>query len=262
MSKKKQIATVFSQEKIGEDVYDLWVSTDMAKTAKCGQFLSVYPKDQARLLPKPISICQVDQENERIRLVYRVVGEGTKEFSTYKAGSSIFILGVLGNGFPVEEGSGKNVVLMGGGIGIPPMLQLAKELKEDNENTKISVLLGYRDENTFLVKDLEKYADVYVATDDGSLGTKGTVLDAYKENNLIADVIYSCGPTPMLRAIQKYAKLNQIKAYLSLEERMACGVGACLGCVCDTKEVDEHSQVNNVRVCADGPVFEAQEVII
>jgi dihydroorotate dehydrogenase electron transfer subunit len=262
MSKKKQIATVYSQTDIGKDVYDLWVSTDMAKQAKCGQFLSVYPKDQARLLPRPISICEVDKDNERLRLVYRVVGEGTKEFSTYRAGNSIFILGSLGNGFPVAEAKGKHAVLLGGGIGIPPMLQLAKEIKADNSNAKISVVLGFRDKNTFLVEDLEKYADVYIATDDGGLGVKGTVLTAVKEFGLNADVMYACGPTPMLRAIKDYAKEKEIKAYLSLEERMACGVGACLGCVCDTKEIDEHSQVNNVRVCADGPVFEAQEVEI
>ena len=151
---------------------------------------------------------------------------------------------------------GKKVFLMGGGIGIPPMLETAKQLDAE----KIMVL-GYRDE-LFLNKEFEAYGDVYVATEDGSAGTKGNVMDAIRENGLKADMIYACGPTPMLRAIKQYAEEQGIECYISLEERMACGIGACLACVCKSKEKDAHSNVNNKRICKDGPVFLATEVEI
>ena len=150
---------------------------------------------------------------------------------------------------------------MGGGIGIPPMVQLAKKLHEQGD-CEIQIIVGYRDADLFLQKDLEKYGSVYVATEDGSVGSKGNVMDAISENRLSADVIYACGPMPMLRAIKKFAEANNMEAYISLEERMACGVGACLGCVCKTTHKDHHSHVNNARVCTDGPVFEAKEVDI
>ena len=123
-------------------------------------------------------------------------------------------------------------------------------------------MLGYRDSSLFLQKELANYGEVFVATEDGSVGTKGNILDAIKANSLSAEVIYACGPMPMLRAIKAYAAEKGILAYLSLEERMACGVGACLGCVCKTSKVDQHSHVNNARICTDGPVCEAKEVEI
>jgi len=255
--KKKENAIVYEQTELATDIYDMWIDTDLALQAKPGQFISVYPHNASTLLPRPISICEVDRENKRLRIVYRVAGKGTAEFSDYHADQHIQILGTLGNGFPIEAGKGKKVFLMGGGIGIPPMLQLAKELDAEKQ-----IVVGYRDKNLFLKSDLEQYGTVYVATEDGSVGTKGNVMDAIAENGLDADVIFACGPMPMLRAIKKYAEEKGIPAYISLEERMACGVGACLGCVCKTKQVDLHSHVNNARICTDGPVFEAKEVEI
>ena len=149
---------------------------------------------------------------------------------------------------------------MGGGIGIPPMVQLAKELKKEAE--EVSVVVGYRDADLFLDEELRQNGKLYIATEDGSVGTGGNVMDAIAENGLDGDVIFACGPMPMLRAIKKYAEEKQIEAYISLEERMACGVGACLGCVCKTTKKDDHSHVNNARVCTDGPVFEAKEVTL
>lgn len=267
MEKKKKVtAVVFSQEKIADGIYDLWIETELAKNAHPGQFISVYPQNQSTILPRPISICEVDEKKEKLRIVYRVAGKGTSEFSEYKKGESITVLGVLGNGFPLESAEEKTVFLMGGGIGIPPMLQLAKELAAANEkagrdNSNIKIILGYRNE-LFLQEDLKKYGEVYIATEDGSTGSKGTVMNAIEDNGLKGDVIFSCGPMPMLRAIKEFAAANQMTAYLSLEERMACGVGACLGCVCKTKEVDHHSHVHNARVCTDGPVYLAEEVDI
>ncbi len=255
--KKKVTATVLSQKQIGEQIFDLWLETKLAKNAQPGQFVAVYPHGESMLLPRPISICEADQDKNRLRLVYRVAGKGTAEFSTCKAGDKLDILGVLGNGFPVDKAKGKRVFLMGGGIGIPPMLELAKAMDE-----KKQILLGYRNKDLFLEEDLEKYGDVYVATEDGSVGTKGTVMDIIKAYSLQADMIMACGPMPMLRAIKEYAAKQGMDAYISLEERMACGVGACLGCVCKTTEEDAHSHVHNARICTEGPVFEAGEVAI
>ncbi len=254
---KKVNATVFSQEEIATDIFDMWIETELASEAKPGQFISVYPQNASTLLPRPISICEVNKAENKLRIVYRIAGKGTKEFSHYKKGRSISILGTIGNGFPVEEAEGKRVFLMGGGIGIPPMLELAKNLTCEKD-----IIVGYRNDELFLKEELDQWGNVYVATEDGSVGTKGNVMTAVEEQGLKADVIFACGPMPMLRAIKAYAENEGIPAYISLEERMACGVGACLGCVCKTKEKDHHSHVNNTRICTDGPVFEAREVNI
>lgn len=255
MAKIKETATVLSQECIADQIYSLWIQTDkISSQAKPGQFISVYSKDGARLLPRPISICEIGEG--KLHIVYRVVGKGTKEFSTYKAGDGIDILGPLGNGFPLDDT--RKAFLIGGGIGIPPMLELAKQLKCEKQ-----VVLGYRNDELFLKEEFEKAgAKVYIATEDGSVGTKGNVLDAIKAEGLDADVLYACGPTPMLRALKEYANENNIQAWISMEERMACGIGACLACVCKSTNVDDHSHVKNKRVCKEGPVFDAKEVEI
>lgn len=258
MSQKKKVtAVVISQQEIATGIYEMWLQTELAESAKPGQFICLYTADGGKLLPRPISICEVNDKRDALRIVYRVAGEGTKEFSTYRSGQLVPILGCLGNGFPVEEGEGKTAFLIGGGIGVPPILQLAKERGDKN-----IILAGYRNSETFLKEDFEKYGELHIATEDGSVGTCGNVIDAIEKEGLNADIIYACGPMPMLRAIKKYAEAKEIKAYISLEERMACGVGACLGCVCKTTEKDHHSNVNNARICTDGPVFEAGEVDI
>ena len=161
-------------------------------------------------------------------------------------------MGPLGNGFPLK---GKKAFLIGGGIGIPPILELAKQL-----NCEKQIVLGYRNSDMFLLDEFKKQGEVYIATEDGSVGTKGNVLDAIRENALDAEVIYACGPTPMLRALKNYAAENNIECWICMEEKMACGIGACLACVCKSKEVDGHTNVHNKRVCKEGPVFLAEEV--
>ena len=286
--KFEEIAVVVDQNALGSGIYDLTLKTkNIAKAAKAGQFVSVYSNDRSKLLPRPISLCGIDRDEDTIRLVYRVTGEntGTEEFSKLVMGDRIRILGPLGNGFTVE--SGKKAFLIGGGIGVPPMLQLAKDInagvvqtsgavdtntqekgqteeKQINGHGKkicdMNIIMGYRDENTFLLDKFKEQADSFVATEDGSVGTKGNVIDAIKENGLEADVIYACGPMPMLRALKAYAMEHDMECYVSMEERMACGIGACLACVCKTKDKDAHSNVNNKRICKEGPVFNAKEV--
>ena len=215
MSVSKIKATVFSQEQLASDVFSMWLEVgSIASEAKPGQFISVYSNDDSKLLPRPISICEIDRENGRLRIVYRVVGYGTKEFSGCKAGDTLEIMGPLGNGYTLKK---DKAILVAGGIGVPPMLELAKEL------------------------DCEKTIVIRAESVDGQ-------------------VIYSCGPTPMLRALKQYAADKGIEAWISLEEKMACGIGACLACVCKSKDVDHHTNVHNKRICKDGPVFNAQEV--
>lgn len=252
MALEKINAIVTSQIPLSSDIFSMWIRADeIAGSTKPGQFISVYSKDGAKLLPRPISICEVKKETGELRIVYRVVGAGTKEFSQYQKDEQISIMGPLGNGFPLKK---KKAFLIGGGIGIPPMLELAKQLCCEKQ-----MIFGYRDQ-LFLNEEFTPYGTVYVATEDGSAGTKGNVLDAIRVNGLTAEVIYACGPTPMLKAIKSYAMEHGIECWLSLEEKMACGVGACLACVCQSQEVDHHSHVHNKRICKDGPVFLAQEV--
>ena len=259
-NRKKENAVVISQEMLADGIFSMWLRTEASQTAVPGQFISMYTNDGTKLLPRPISICEIDEAGGALRVVYRVTGEntGTKQFSECKPGDTVPVIGPLGNGFPLDKAEGKKAFLMGGGIGVPPILELSKQLK----NCEKQIVMGYRDANTFLKEQFEENGTVYVSTEDGSVGTKGNVMDAIRENGLTADIIYACGPTPMLRAIKNFAESNGIECYISLEERMACGIGACLACVCKTKEKDHHSNVNNKRICKDGPVFLSTEVEI
>ena len=258
-ARKRETVTVVSQEQLADGIFSMWIQTEAAKTARPGQFISMYTNDGSKLLPRPISICEIDTETSKLRVVYRVTAEktGTEQFSKMKAGDTLPIIGPLGNGFPLEAGKGKRAFLIGGGIGVPPILELAKQLDCEKQ-----IIMGYRDADTFLKEQFEENGTVYISTEDGSVGTKGNVMDAIRENGLEADIIYACGPTPMLRAIKQYAEEQGIECYISLEERMACGIGACLAGVCQSKEKDHHSNVNNKRICKDGPVFLSTEVEI
>lgn len=255
--KYKELAVITEQKEIATDIYSMWLQTDqIAAEAVPGQFLSVYSNDGGRMLPRPISICEVDKEQGRLRLVYRIAGKGTLEFSGYQTGDTLEIVGPLGNGFPLDKGYEK-VFLIGGGIGVPPMVELSRQLPGEKQ-----IVVGYRNSELFLKEELEQNGVVYVATEDGSVGTKGNVLDAIRENGLQADAMFACGPTPMLRALKAYAAEAGMDCYLSLEERMACGVGACLSCVCKSMDMDAHTHVKNKRICKDGPVFAAEEIEI
>lgn len=251
--KFKENAVIISQEEIAPGIFSMWLKTEqIAQHAKAGQFISIYCEDGSRMLPRPISICEIDKNDGALHLVYRVAGKGTQEFSEKNTGMELSVLGPLGNGFPLKS---KKAFLIGGGIGIPPILELAKQLDCEKQ-----IVLGYRNSDMFLLDEFKKYGSVYIATEDGSYGSKGNVLDAIRENDLEADIIYACGPTPMLRALKEYAAEKQMECWISMEEKMACGIGACLACVCKSKEVDAHTNVHNKRVCKEGPVFRTEEV--
>ena len=261
--KRKESAIIEGQTQLASDIFSMWLRVSFAGEVKAGQFLSLFTGEASKPLPRPVSVCETDPEAGRVRLVYRVVGSGTALFASMKAGDRIAVMGPLGNGFPLERTAGKRVLLIGGGLGIPPMLACASvmsRLSDDRKPLSAAIAAGYRDSNLWLLDDMRKYAPVMIATDDGSAGTRGTVLDSVRASGPEADVIFSCGPKVMLRAVKQYAEETGAECYVSMEERMACGIGVCLGCVCGTTKTDSHSLVKNARVCTDGPVFPAEEV--
>lgn len=285
-TKKKETCRIISHEKLATGIFDLRVESTLAGQAVPGQFAGLYVPDSANLLPRPISICDADEKKMSLRFVYRMTAEeaGTGKISRLKAGDTIEVLGLLGNGYDVSTAQGKRAVLMGGGIGVPPMLYLAKSLAASQVTSKaVTLVMGYRNAETFLADEFRQYGDLHIATDDGSVGTHGTVIDVLKSSgaseshdstsgdSAVNDSIYfACGPKPMLKALKEYVygmsadetgdTVNRPKMYISLEERMACGVGVCLGCITKTVHKDVHSGVHNARICTDGPVFEASDV--
>lgn len=253
MMKKTVVnATILKNEQIAPDIFDMVLYTDLAKEAKAGQFVKLYPDNNKNLLPRPISICEIDKEKETLRLVYQKIGEGTCLFSTMQQGDTIRVLGNCGNGYKIFEEE-KTHIFVGGGIGVPPLLETCKQVK----GNKI-VILGFRT-GQFLKEDFEKLgATVYIATDDGSVGFKGNVVELMKQENITGDYIYSCGPKPMLQALTQYAEEKNIYTQVSMEERMACGIGVCVGCVV---KIVENGEIVNKKVCKDGPVFNSLEVV-
>ncbi len=254
--RKKETAAILENEPLATGIFRMRLRTDAAAGAVAGQFVNLYMKDGAHLLPRPISICEIDREGGVLTLVYRVAGEGTSAFAQLRGGDDIDLIGPVGNGFPLEVAA-ERALFIGGGIGIPPMLAAAREWKGD-----AVVVLGFRDE-AFLTEEFKALGyPVYLSSDTGAVGRKGTVMDVIREEGITAALAYACGPKPMLAAIKAWAEEEDVTAYVSMEERMACGVGACLGCVCGSTGVDGHSKVHNKRVCKDGPVFEAREVML
>lgn len=268
--KKKMTTVIKSQEMLTGGIFKTVLALPKGAVDEVtpGQFIGVYPRDASMLLPRPISICRWDPEAETLTIVYRTVGRGTGELAMREVGESVDILGILGNGYPLDDFAGKRALLFGGGVGVPPMLELAARLR--GVASSVTVANGYRTGKNpgdlFLREEFLKVADeVLTATDDGSAGVHGTCLDAAKkamEGGASFDIIAACGPLPMLRGVKNFAADIGIPAYISLEERMACGVGVCLGCVTKTTETDLHSHVKNARVCTDGPVFPAERVDI
>lgn len=262
---KKTVVKVIKNEEIANNIYDMeFTAKDIASTAKVGQFVEVYLNDKSLLLPRPISICDVN--HDVIRIVYQVVGKGTKCLSHVKKGETLDVTGTFGNGFPLEEClKYKNIALMGGGIGIPPMFLTGKSILKNDENIRVTAYLGYRSA-IFLSDEFENSGIVTeVATDDGSFGFHGNVLGKLKENvekdkGNLPDIILACGPKPMLKAIYEFGMEQNVKVYVSMEERMACGFGACVGCAIKVHEDSENGFIYK-KVCKDGPVFLGEEVV-
>lgn len=263
--KKRKTVKILSNKQIEKDIFDLRLLVDFEEAPRPGQFVNIYTNDNSLLLPRPISIC--DFEGDELRLVYKVVGKGTKLISTYESGEFVDIMGPLGNGNMIYEdkNSGRianfkdtKTILVGGGIGTPPMLFLAKELKK--KGSDVNVVLSFRCD-PILEEDFKALGvNTYVATTDGSKGFYGNGIQLIKNENMLEGTaeIFSCGPKGLLRALGELAIENSIPCQLSLEERMGCGYGACAGCVC---KIETDKKVEKKGVCKAGPIFYADTIV-
>lgn len=241
---KQGIFHVMTNEPIAKDVYKMVLLGDTSAITAPGQFVNI--KIDGLYLRRPISVC--DYTENTLTLIYKVIGKGTEIMSDMGTNTELDILTGLGNGYDTDK-SGDNPLLIGGGVGVPPMYSLCKKLI--NEGKNVSIILGFNSAKDVFYEDKFKElgAEVYVTTADGSYGIKGFVTDVIK--NLHYSFFYTCGPEPMLRAISKIAKA---KGQYSFEERMGCGFGACMGCSCKTL-------TGNKRICKEGPVMESEELI-
>ncbi|MGN1401732.1 MAG: dihydroorotate dehydrogenase electron transfer subunit [Bacillus sp. (in: firmicutes)] len=248
------------QKQIARSIYELTLKGELVSEMKQpGQFVHIKVNDgHDPLLRRPISICSIDQDEQSFTMVYRAEGRGTKLLSMKKPGEEVDVLAPLGNGFPVDEAKeGDTALLVGGGIGVPPLYELSRRLTA--KGVSVIHVLGFESEDVlFYEEKFSELGDTYVTTVDGSRGTKGFVTDVIRDKGLSFDVMYSCGPIPMLKALQSSNPGK--KLFLSLEERMGCGIGACFACVCRTDE--GKIGYNYKKVCSDGPVFRAGEVIL
>ncbi|WP_368504011.1 dihydroorotate dehydrogenase electron transfer subunit [Alkalihalophilus sp. As8PL] len=257
---KQAIFKITSQQLVADRIYELTCEGEQVlQMTNPGQFVHIKVGNfDDILLRRPLSIGDVDLNSKTFKMIYRVEGQGTTRLSKKVAGEEIDVLGPLGVGFPVEEArQGETALLVGGGIGVPPLYYLSKQLVERGVNV-IHVLGFQSKKDVFYKEEFSKLGPTYVTTVDGTYGTKGFVTDAIESFNLECDLLYSCGPSPMLRVLNE--KYKDQRAYLSLEERMGCGIGACFACVCHTSDDPEGTSYR--KVCTDGPVFKVGEVVI
>ncbi len=241
---KQGIYEILFNFEIAPNVFRMVLKGDTSALLSPGQFINI--KIDGLYLRRPISVCDYDRET--ITIIYKVVGEGTEIMAKMSAGEKLDILVGLGNGFNAENDC-KTPLVIGGGVGIPPLYGLCKELIKFGK--KPTVILGFNNASEMFYEEVFKLLgiDVYVTTVDGSYGIKGFVTDAMKD--LEYDYFYTCGPMPMFKAIEGIAKTG---GQYSFEERMGCGFGACMGCTCKTK-------YGNKRICKDGPVLEREEIV-
>jgi dihydroorotate dehydrogenase electron transfer subunit len=242
----EQKALILSNTNIANDIYQMELETDIAPLAKPGQFVQI--RLDGLYLRRPISISWTD--GNVLRIIYKIMGHGTDYLHTLKPGASLNLFGPLGTGFPIADQ--KNVLILGGGVGVPPLLKTAKAYLD--KGAKVDVVLGFNTSKDVFYSDAFEQLGItpVICTMDGSVGVKGTVLDGVKEKGIDTTFVLACGPLPMLKAINSQYK----EGYISLESRMGCGFGVCMGCV--VNDVNGMS----LRVCKNGPVFPVGKVVL
>ena len=240
---KQGIFEILSNTPLTDSVYKMVLSGDTSAVTNCGQFVNILLT--GKFLRRPISVCDYDEKT--LTIIYKVVGSGTEQMGAMNPGEKLNILTGLGNGYDISL-SGDHPVLLGGGVGVPPMYNLAKKLVALGK--KVSVILGFNTRSEIFYENEFKAlgCDVTVTTVDGSYGTKGFVTDALPENY---SYFYTCGPEPMLKAVYKATSTS---GQMSFEERMGCGFGACMGCSCKTL-------TGYKRICKEGPVMKKEEIL-
>jgi dihydroorotate dehydrogenase electron transfer subunit len=250
---------ILENEVVGPDTWRMEIrAPKITDAAQPGQFVMVAVGHESTdpLLRRPLSIHRV--ENDGLTLLYRIVGKGTRLMAHMKRGEDISLLGPLGKGFQVR--SAEHHCLVGGGLGVAPLLFLAKDIKRLFPDEKMTILLGGRNSKELLVlADFQDVAPVLVATDDGSQGLHGLTTDLLDQEILGPATIYTCGPSPMMQGVARLAQQRNWPCQVSLESIMACGMGACLGCTVQRAGIAE-TEKKYVHVCKDGPVFEAGEI--
>ncbi|MDN4607528.1 dihydroorotate dehydrogenase electron transfer subunit [Sporosarcina highlanderae] len=250
---------VTGQQEIAKNIFEMKLTGKLVgEISSPGQFVHIRVSDSFEpLLRRPISIASIDKEKNEMTIIYRAEGRGTTMLSLKREDEEVDVLGPLGNGFPVNAtASGETAILIGGGIGVPPLYELSKQLTANG--VKCIHIFGFQTSDvSFYEEEFTRLGETYIATVDGSKGTEGFVTDVMKKIGDEFSTYYSCGPMPMLNAVQTtYAGK---KGFLSFEQRMGCGIGACFACVCQTTEGTEKPYV---KVCSDGPVFLAGVVSI
>ncbi len=243
---KKDIYTVLSNEPLTPVVYRMVLEGDTQYVTRSGQFINI--ELEGKYLRRPISVS--DYDTKTITIIYKVVGRGTEQMRGMVAGQKLDILTGLGNGFSTEN-EAQLPLLVGGGVGVPPLYNLCKRLLSEGKHP--TVVLGFNTREEIFYYDEFKAlgVDVYCSTADGSFGTRGFVTDAIRDNGIEYDYLYTCGPLPMLKALYDNTSCD---GEYSFEERMGCGFGACMGCTCKTK-------YGNKRICKDGPVLKRDEIV-
>ena len=237
------VLKIASNKQVGKDVFEMILEGDLSSIKNPGEFVEI--KLDGYYLRRPISVCEFNKDS--LTLLYKVLGHGTKDMSTYKEGKELDVLIHLGNGFDITKSN--KPLLIAGGIGIAPMFALARKFNENN--IRPTIIYGAASKKDIvLIEKLQEYGDLIICSDDGTIGYKGNVVSYLKEHNVDFDKYYACGPQVML----KYLALYSTNGYVSLEARMGCGFGACMGCSIQTTKGPQ-------RVCKEGPVFEASEVI-
>lgn len=253
MKKLVVVGKILANEAINANVKRMVIEApQIAEAAQPGQFVHVKKPDSVNFLRRPFSIADADRENGTITLIYRIVGKGTAEYAAMKVGEAFSILGPIGNGFALKDG---RPLLIGGGVGIAPLIYLSRQLKDKKP---ILLIGGKNKDEVFWEKYLQEFADkIYITTDDGSVGFKGFTVQLLPqilaENNI--EHIYTCGPNIMMESVAKLAHKHDIDCQVSLEKRMACGIGVCLGCTFEDKLTGKRR-----KVCTEGPVFASKEV--
>ena len=246
-------ALVIKNEQIAENIYAITFDLGEEAKVRCGQFGNI-SVGGTHLLRRPIAVCKA--EGKEVTFCYQVKGEGTQILKTVGAGTCLNVLMPLGNGFFIEENEQK-VALVGGGVGVFPLISVLREYQGKKE---ISAYIGYRNQGAVCgVEEFEKANKFVAVTDDGSYGEKMNAVQAFEsdlQKGNRPDVVLACGPTPMLRALKTVVEKAGLTCYVSLEERMGCGIGACVVCVCDL------TNGKKARVCKDGPVFDVKDVCL
>lgn len=244
--------------RVAPRIYAMWLEGEMVQQMKMGQFIHIRVPDQAMLLRRPISISEIDQQVFRCRIVYRVDGQGTEVFSQMKSGQYLDVMGPLGTGFSIDFlNQNDSILLIGGGIGVPPLIEIAKQAHR--MGIKVRVILGFANkEAVILEEEFRKYGSISITTDDGSYGTKGNVATIVNHLSEKFAAIYACGSPAMMKYVDQTFH-NHPHAYLSLEARMACGMGACYACVVQSRNGQSHE---NQRICKEGPVFETGSLLL